>query len=111
MHHDRLELAVEGSAKGPEGWFAVDRAYVRYDHPYHAQVEHALGLDFVNEQQGLAARVAVELTRESAHELLRQLQTALGESRRLRGRRGSWPTDDRTGRRLGRTGRCVLPGR
>lgn len=73
-------LPVTGSAKGPQGWFALDAVYVSYDHPYHAPLEHALTLDFVNEAQGPGARVAVELSRQSARELLSRLSAALDES-------------------------------
>ena len=52
---------VEGSAKGPQGWFHLSGANVSYDHPFHSALDHALNIDFVNESQGLSARVAVEL--------------------------------------------------
>ena len=48
-----------------------------YDHPFHAPLEHALNIDFVNEAQGTGARVAVELSTESARELIRAIQAAL----------------------------------
>ena len=67
---------VSGSAKGPDGWFRLDQAYVGYDHPVHAPLDHALSLDFVSEAIGPGARVGVELTRESARELaIRILET------------------------------------
>ena len=72
------KLAVAGSGKGPNGWFALDTVYLGYDHPFHAPVEHAVTLDFVNEAAG--ARVAVELTRESARELLARLTDTLAAS-------------------------------
>jgi len=68
---------ISGSAKGAAGWFTLDHAYVSYDHPYHAPLEHALNIDFVNESQGPGARVAVELTRESAEQLVVAIQAAL----------------------------------
>jgi hypothetical protein len=37
----------DSSAKGPKGWMAVDTANVYYDHPYHAPLDHALGIDFI----------------------------------------------------------------
>jgi hypothetical protein len=40
-----------------------------YDCPFHLSLEHALNIDFVNEAQGPSARVAVELTPESARQL------------------------------------------
>ena len=31
---------VEGSGKGPQGWFPLRTASVYFDHPVHAQAEH-----------------------------------------------------------------------
>jgi len=70
-------VAVSGSAKGPQGWFEVNRAYVGYDHPVHAPLEHALSLDFVNDEASPGMRVAVELTRESARALAEHLLRTL----------------------------------
>jgi len=68
---------VIGSGKGALGWFAIDRANVAYDHPVHAPLDHALLIDFVNEAMGPSARVAVELTPESARGLVRAIIAAL----------------------------------
>lgn len=62
-------LQIEGSGKGPNGWFALRHASVYFDHPVHAAADHTLNLDFLDPQAGPAARVAVELGRESAAEL------------------------------------------
>jgi hypothetical protein len=51
--------------------------YVTYDHPFELKLEHALNIDFVNEAAGPGARVAVELTRESARALVEAIQVAL----------------------------------
>jgi hypothetical protein len=74
------KATVCGSAKGLQGWFAVDRAYVGYDHPTHARLEHALSLDFVNEASGSGERVAVELSRVSARTLAAAMLRALDEA-------------------------------
>ena len=68
---------IEGSGKGPNGWFALRQANVSYDHPYHMPLEHALSIDFVNPDQGLGARVAVELDEESARKLAEAILVAL----------------------------------
>jgi hypothetical protein len=60
---------VTGSAKGPAGWFPLRAATVYLDHPVHAAAEHTLNIDFLNPQRGPAARVALELTEDSAREL------------------------------------------
>ena len=71
------QTPVTGSAKGPQGWFALNRVNIGYDHPWHASLEHALLLDFVNETPGAEARVAVELSPESARQLVATILSAL----------------------------------
>ena len=64
------QVEIEGSGKGSSGWFSLRQANVSYDHPFDAPLEHALNIDFVNEAQGPGARVAVELSVESARTLV-----------------------------------------
>lgn len=71
---------IEGSGKGRDGWFKVREVNVSYDHPYDVPMEHALNIDFVNEAQGPGARVAVELTVESALQLVRTIQAVLAQA-------------------------------
>jgi hypothetical protein len=71
------KAAILGSAKGPSGWMKVDTANVYYDHPYHAPLDHALNIDFVNESGGPGDRVAVELSAASARELVSKILAAL----------------------------------
>jgi hypothetical protein len=40
-------------------------------------LEHALNIDFVNPEHGLGARIAVELSPESARNLVRSIEAAL----------------------------------
>ncbi len=61
--------AVAGSGRGGRGWFRFDRVWLSYDHPFHAQVEHAVSIDFVDGSTARGDRVAVEPTREAAREL------------------------------------------
>ncbi len=68
---------VSGSGKGPNGWFKLEQVNVSYDHPVDAPVENALTIDFVNHSEGPSARVAVELTAESARKLVDAILTAL----------------------------------
>ena len=70
-------IKITGSGKGTAGWFALSDAAVYFDHPVHAPAEHTLNIDFRNPGKGPAARVAVELTAESARELARAIQAAL----------------------------------
>ncbi len=83
-------VEVEGTGKGEEGWFDLTTAVVSYDHPHHALLEDAINIDFVNPALGPAARVAVEITLESAREFSAALARAIAaadevERERLRG--------------------------
>jgi hypothetical protein len=72
---------VDGSAKGPAGqWFHVTDATVYYDHPVHAMAEHTLNIDLADPSRGPGARVAVELTRDSATRLVRAIEAALASA-------------------------------
>ncbi|MGI8553859.1 MAG: DUF6295 family protein [Dehalococcoidia bacterium] len=71
------KASIAGSAKGPSGWMKIDTANVYFDHPYHAPLDHALNIDFVNESAGAGERVAVELSAASARELVRKILAAL----------------------------------
>ncbi len=70
-------IKITGSGKGAEGWFAVSDASVYFDHPVHAMAEHTLNIDFRNPAGGPSARVAVELSAESARELARAILLTL----------------------------------
>jgi hypothetical protein len=71
------KAALSGSAKGPNGWTRIDTAHIYYDHPFHAPLDHVLGIDFINTANGSPERVAVELSAESARELVKQILAAL----------------------------------
>jgi triacylglycerol esterase/lipase EstA (alpha/beta hydrolase family) len=73
------KAALTGSAKGPQGWMRIDTANVYFDHPYHAPLDHALGIDFVNAADGAQSRVAIELSAQSARALVAQILAALEE--------------------------------
>ncbi|HEY7142977.1 MAG TPA: DUF6295 family protein [Streptosporangiaceae bacterium] len=72
---ERIE--VTGSGKGATGWFALSDATVYFDHPVHASAEHTLNIDFLNPARGPGARVAVELTAESARALAKAIEVTL----------------------------------
>jgi Family of unknown function (DUF6295) len=92
-------VAVSGSAKGPQGWSSVSRATVYFDHPFHAPFEHSLNIDFAGSTETASSvgasptaastrRVAVELSADSARALahailatLESAETSLGVTR------------------------------
>jgi hypothetical protein len=76
-----VRTGVTGSAKGPNAaWFSVTDATVYFDHPVHAPAEHTLNIDFAAPARGPSARVAVELTAESARELVEAINAALASA-------------------------------
>jgi hypothetical protein len=74
------KVKMEGSGKGQSGWFPLRQANVSYDHPFDAPYEHSLNIDFVDESQGLSARVAVELSEAAARELAQTILSVLAEA-------------------------------
>lgn len=70
-------VGAEGAGKGECGWFDLTHSVVSYDHPHHAVLEEAITIDFVNETLGPGARVAVELTLDSAKALSGALARAI----------------------------------
>ncbi len=72
---------IEGSAKGPNGtWQHVSDVTVYFDHPVHTMADHTLNIDLANPAQGPAARVAIELTADSARRLIGAIQSALASA-------------------------------
>ena len=74
------KVKVDGSGKGANGWFELEQANVSFDHPFNAPLEHALNIDFVNESQGLATRVAVELSEQAARNLAQTILAVLNRA-------------------------------
>ena len=82
-------VSASGAGKGGDGWFDLTNSVVSYDHPHHALLEEAITIDFVNSALGPTARIAVELTLESAKALsgalIKAIEAAeIEESARLR---------------------------
>ena len=73
-------VAIDGSGKGATGWFGAARATVYVDHPVHAPYGHTVNIDVINPQLGPSARVALELTEESALALARAIHRAIGHA-------------------------------
>jgi len=71
------KTALSGSAKAAGTWTPITNAVVAVDHPYHATLDHALIVDFVNAGRPVSERVALELSVDSARDLIACMQTAL----------------------------------
>jgi len=70
-------IPAGGSGKGAAGWFRLSEVSVYFDHPAHALADHTLNIDFRNAELGPSARVAVELTADTARALARAIMATL----------------------------------
>jgi hypothetical protein len=70
-------VAAEGAGKSAEGWIDLTHAVVSYDHPHHALYDEAITIDFVNASLAPGARVAVEISLESARAFCAALTRAI----------------------------------
>lgn len=76
---------ADGAGKAEGGWIDLTHAVVSYDHPHHAFFDEAITLDFVNTNLGPGARVAVEISLESARRLSAALLKAIAEAEIVEG--------------------------
>jgi hypothetical protein len=74
------KIAVEGSGKGATGWFGASEATVYVDHPVHAQYGHTVNIDVLAPALGPSARVALELTEETALALADAIRAAVASA-------------------------------
>lgn len=68
---------VTGAGKAPDGWFKLEEVSVTYDCSYHTSMPQGVNIDFFNEKEGPSARVAVELSPQSAMELVHAIMESL----------------------------------
>jgi len=70
-------IQAEGMAKREDAWFPLTQAVIAYDHARHAPLADVITLDFINVGLEPGSRAGVELTLESAKELLAALDRAI----------------------------------
>lgn len=70
-------IPAEGMAKRGAEWFTLTQAVVAYDHARHAPLADVITLDFINTGLDAGARAGIELTLDSAKELLVALERAI----------------------------------
>ena len=78
--HLTEHIEIDGSGKGPAGWFGAHRATVYVDHAVHAPYIHTVNIDVINPELGPSARVALELTEESALALADAIHAAISHA-------------------------------
>jgi hypothetical protein len=83
-----VEIAkAEGAGRNRNGWFKLTHSVVAYDHPQCAPDEDAVLIDFTNRDMDPGARVAAELTLESAKALYEALGKVIAEAEAEEGMR------------------------
>jgi hypothetical protein len=76
-----ITTPLVGSGKGPGSeWLHLTHGTVYFDHPVHAMAGHTLNIDFADPAKGPSARLAVELTAESARSLVAAIEGALASA-------------------------------
>ena len=73
-------VGTDGMGKGGEGWIDLTHTVVSYDHPHHAMYEDCVTIDFVNRALGPGSRIALEISLESAKELVGALQRTIEQA-------------------------------
>jgi hypothetical protein len=71
------KIEADGSGKGARGWFDATEACVYVDHPVRAPYGHTVNIDVLSPADGPSARVALELTEETARALAGAITEAL----------------------------------
>ena len=61
---------IQGSGKGNKGWFKLSQANVFFDHPTHLHMDYSINIDFIDTTQKESKRIAIELTPDSAKNLI-----------------------------------------
>ncbi len=74
------KITVDGSGKGATGWFSATEATVYVDHPVHAPYGHTVNIDVLSPTLGPSARVALELTEETALALADAIRRAVASA-------------------------------
>ena len=75
--YETFTVDLDGAGKGATGWFDATLASVSFDHPVRAQAEHTLNIDVLAPALGPSARVALELSVQSARALAEAITLAL----------------------------------
>ena len=71
-------IRVAGAGKGPQRWVRLADATVYLDHPVAAMAEHTLNIDLTPADGPPDARVALELSADSALDLVDAVLAAIG---------------------------------
>ena len=70
---------VKGSGKKIKSWIPLDSCDIYYDHSTYVDCEHYITLSFKNDMNPIDSRISVEITPESALDIIEKLNIALNK--------------------------------
>ena len=84
---------VKGSGKKIKSWIPLDSCDIYYDHSTYVDCEHSITLSFKNDMNPIDSRITVEITPESAKDIIEkrvqeQLLSNLKTSKKWRSKWG-----------------------
>ncbi len=68
---------VKGSGKKSNNWIPLDSCDIYYDHSTYVDCEHSITLSFKNQMNPIDSRITVEITPESAKDMMDKIKIAL----------------------------------
>ena len=83
MYNDLQKAIVKGSGKKTNNWIPIDSCDIYYDHSTYVDCEHSITLSFKNEMNPINSRITVEITPESAQDIIKKINEALKQGNHL----------------------------
>ena len=76
---------ITGSGKYENRWIPINSCDVYFDHPDHVDCEHAIMLSFSNQNDPINSRISLEITPDSAKDLIDKINSALAKGQKVTG--------------------------
>ena len=71
---------IKGSGKNSSNWIPIDSCDIYYDHSNYVDCEHSITLSFNNKLNPIESRITLEITPESAKEIIEKINLALNQA-------------------------------
>ena len=77
------KASVKASGKKSNNWIPLDSCDIYYDHSTYVDCEHSITLSFKNDMNPIDSRITVEITPESAKDIIEKINAALRKGNHL----------------------------
>ena len=77
------KASVKGSGKKSKNWIPLNSCDIYYDHSTYVDCEHSITLSFKNDMNPIDSRITVEITPESAKDIIEKINAALRKGNHL----------------------------